>query len=152
MVSIAMTGVEMTAEELHPDDRYTIKEVKALLALYPYMLDARPPKDPAMTRVLSSIRINWELDAAIRRAEISRALKELQNDRAPRIDSASGNVLQYVLRARFIVGIGYDHIASYLLRCEPELQHRRHLDAKQVVRWESIALRRVRDILNGVNR
>lgn len=110
------------------DSYYSPERVKALLRLYPYLADSKPPTDPELAGLSRKVfgPGGWREEAAVKRADISSALDWLtQRDwRAA-----------YCVRSVYCVGLPLRAVASYLERADGSAYH-----AETVRRFVSDAL------------
>ena len=107
--------LEATVEE--QENYYSPERVIALLRLYPYLLDSRPPKDPELAGLARRAfgPSGWREEAAAKRADIWNAIKQLEQR-----DWRAA----YCVRAYYAVGLSLTATASYLARqCGREYHH-----------------------------
>lgn len=134
-----VTRLERPAPTAGGDDAYvyTPERVRALLTLYPYLLDSAPPREPRMEKL--SQRVfgpgGWREEAAAKRADIYRALVWLEGR-----DWRAA----YCLRARYAVGLPLRDIAGYLARHDGGSYH---LDT--IRRWSEDGLALMAGYLNN---
>lgn len=96
-------------EPRQPDRYYSPSRLRALLVLYPYLAESKPPSDPDLQ--MSTRQAfgpgGWQEEALAKRGDIARALAWL----AERDERAA-----YVVRAHYCVGLPHAAIADYLRR------------------------------------
>ena len=94
---------------METDVYYTVSRVTALLRLYPYLADSRPPKDPELAGIAKRAfgPGGWGEEAQCKRADIYRAILWL-HERSPEA--------AYVIRANVIVGLPLRAARDYLMR------------------------------------
>lgn len=101
----------LVRRDLPQDPFYTEARVKHLLRLYPYLQDAKPPKDPDMQPAIRKAfgPGGWQEEAAVRRADIYRALVWLEER-----DPHRGWQVVYALRAYYAVQLPQSQVVKYL--------------------------------------
>lgn len=91
------------------DTYYSVDRVRALLRLYPYLLDAQPPTDPELRGLAHKTfgPDGWKAEAAAKRADIWRGIVWLEQ-RSPEA--------AYILRANIAVGLPLRNLEGYIRR------------------------------------
>lgn len=137
--SEAMLAMTEEVRVTVPDSYYTPERVRALLRLYPYLGDSRPPIDPELAGL--SRRAfgpgGWREESMTKRADIGRALSWL----AGRDWRAA-----YCVRARYCVGLPLRDIAGYL-----EREHGASCSHETVRQWTIDAIPLMARFLSGID-
>jgi len=104
--------IAMMQEARVVETYYTPERVRALLRLYPYLGDTRPPKDDPELAGLAR-RVfgpgGWREEAATKRADIERVVVWLET-----VDWRAA----YIVRAYYCVGLPLSAAAAYLSRAD----------------------------------
>jgi len=99
-------------------DRYTHRELRQLLYLYPYLSLGKPPHNDSAVETLwqnlFGLREGWQTKAARKRGEVQRALEWLNGE---------SQWYCYTVRAAYIVGLSNRDIASYIARIDGRSIH-----------------------------
>lgn len=135
-------GIDMSRSAVllseHETTRYyTRQRLLDLLRLYPYLLDAQPPKDPELQSSIKRVfgPGGWREEAAAKRADIQQAVLWLEGR-----DWRAA----FIVRACYIVGLSLRHASSYL-----EREHRVYASHETVRRWKKDSIDLMADYLEG---
>lgn len=103
-------------EVIVDESYYTPDRIRALLRLYPYLTDAKPPTDPELAGIARRVfgPGGWREEAAAKRADIWNAIVALE---------ARDWRAAYAVRARFAVGLSLNDIAAYVARHDGHHYH-----------------------------
>lgn len=128
--------VVMMQEARVTETYYTPERVKALLRLYPYLGDSRPPTDPELAGIVRRVfgPSGWREEAMAKGADISRAFDWL---------AARDWRAAYCVRSHYCVRLPLRYVASYLAR---EDGHEYHHET--IRRWTLDSLGLMAQFLN----
>ncbi len=95
---------------------YTPDRIRALLRLYPYLTDAKPPTDPELAGIARRVfgPGGWCEEAAAKRADIWNAVVYLEQ-----VDWRAA----YAVRAYYCVGLPFTDVAADLARHDGHQYH-----------------------------